>query len=219
MVVADGDPVVLVQTADGKLMAAKITVPADGDPVAIIQGADGKQIGIAPDICEINLCDPDPEVLATVTGTTGTINWCGETWVLPGDSGVEKIICPTSYAHYTQYTSIYSQQALHSWKYVQTLSLLDLTLRRDFNVGSPLLLDKYNRISLDGSNWGIKRVTQFSPGSPTSYFNTTVVPTTFAFPLGDAMPTLANYDITDNFFFSHTIGGVTYSWARGLGWP
>lgn len=38
-----------------------------------------------------------PEILLTVTGTTGTISWGGLTWTLPAESGVEKISCPTCY--------------------------------------------------------------------------------------------------------------------------
>ena len=38
-----------------------------------------------------------PSMKLRVTGTTGTISWCGETWNLPGDSGLCKEVCPEYY--------------------------------------------------------------------------------------------------------------------------
>jgi len=39
----------------------------------------------------------NPAMKLTVTGSTGTINWCGETWNLPGDSGTPIKVCSTYY--------------------------------------------------------------------------------------------------------------------------
>ena len=50
--------------------------------------------GPAPSSCP----GSDPEILVTVSGSSGTITWLGETWNLPTDSGVQKTVCPTSYA-------------------------------------------------------------------------------------------------------------------------
>lgn len=39
-----------------------------------------------------------PQMVMKVTGAgPGTVNWCGESWTLPGESGVEKAVCPTQY--------------------------------------------------------------------------------------------------------------------------
>ena len=52
-----------------------------------------------------NPCVDEPEMLLTVTGTTGQVTWCGETWNLPTDSGVEKSVCPTEYVYATTATT------------------------------------------------------------------------------------------------------------------
>lgn len=105
--------------------------------------------------CGGNPCAPDPEMLLTVTGAAGTITWCGETWVLPGDSGVEKSVCPTTYGKQRgtnttiQYYSYISGtwQATHWWNHLGSLSMKRQAVTFKYNT-SP---------SLGGSVLGYRR--------------------------------------------------------------
>lgn len=72
--------------------------------MATIQNVNGQILAIGGKIvneccCGENPCEPDgPEIKVTITtSNSGTYNWCGNTWNMPGDSGVTKTACPTYY--------------------------------------------------------------------------------------------------------------------------
>ena len=178
-----------------------------------------------------NPCDPDPEMLCTVTGASGTINWVGETWVLPGDSGVEKSVCPTTHtigrgfrnAGVGSYPNYYAN---HGWRFGDSL-----VLERSYNVlnfgtwyrAQTNYEANKNFIRVDPSAAVIDQQNNFnySGGAlpiPPTFFST---PDNSLGVLGPsyAAPYYANYVIPDGFFASYTTGGITYTWARGAGWP
>jgi hypothetical protein len=70
-----GDPVVIIQGADGKPVVAKAFAVADGDPVMLVNAADGRVVAIAFGGEEPTSC-PDgtsPEILLTVTGDFASV--------------------------------------------------------------------------------------------------------------------------------------------------
>lgn len=101
---ADCDFYVVVRSDDGELVGQRIgnhpDTPVAKDEHGIIGRTMGGNLCFLPWCCASpsNPCGDLPEMLVTVTGTTGTINWCGETWNLPDDSGVEKSVCPDTYS-------------------------------------------------------------------------------------------------------------------------
>jgi len=91
----------------------------------------------------VNPCAPDPynpllpspSIVVSVTGGSGTIDWCGKTWNLPSDNGVQQRVCPDFY-------------------------ILDInwnTSRGIYRETWVNLVTNYNKLSL------IRRVTVFSP--------------------------------------------------------
>lgn len=219
-------------------------VTADPDwlndsPGLVLEAIDGflahKLLG-CPEDCAGNPCDPDPEMLLTVTGTSGTINWCGQTWVLPGDSGVEKSVCPTFYAKVKAQSTITTFQiqriAYERWRHDTTGTpngLLRLSRFYGAN-GAPgtggfgsAINDARLRPSGGSLAYNYRKQTWlWGPTWPTRYSFFTVTNTGLGLTEGAtaafARYTNNDYLILDSFFGSHVIGGVTYSWARGAGW-
>jgi hypothetical protein len=169
-------------------------------------------------------------MLVTVTGGAGTINWVGETWNLPADSGVQKSVCPTGYSKFRSTylvaptTKIY--RALHRWNYAGATGL---SVGRQYVASYITTAGLWalppgagcsNRVQLtntqtDEKSWYGTQATRFSiAGFP----NSNVVNSDINLILGVASPTYNNYDITNDFFGSHTISGITYTWEKGVGW-
>jgi len=182
-----------------------------------------------------NPCDPDPEVLVIVTGASGTINWCGETWNLPADSGVEKSVCPTTYLK-TKYYTTSGPTAIdgvwrgeHLW-YHNAATGIDLLLERRYQCfrmtyGSPTYYKRSygpERIKLGalGSDYLSHYFYPPAPGPRPIAANGVYVFSSVLGVLtsGVAEPTYSGYDLLDEFFGSYETGGITYSWARGGGW-
>jgi hypothetical protein len=199
------------------------TSPCSSSAPALPSAADARSV------CEIGCPSGDPSVRLTVTGPSGTINWCGETWNLPGDSGVEKSVCPTKYTRVNNMGPSSSRwNATHSWNF-NTINGLDLrimyTLRT--NAVPPI----FRRISFQiGGGANIKSVFLkglsvlaggFWKGSgsarpiPVSLVSTPTWTTLFS----TMDQTFSSYDIGDDMFGSYTVGGITYSHARGFDWP
>jgi hypothetical protein len=183
-------------------------------------------------------CDiGDPEMLLTVTGTSGTINWCGQTWSLPDDSGEEKSACPTYYLK-NQTTRTYasppSQNLLanHIWRY----GIATLALTRTYAADGAPAFNFYNiryeqamvRVrnktdnvipTLGASPYGSSRPVPPPPGYAYK-FSAGVIASSANNYNGSAFPvSFSNYTLTAPFFGSYTTGGVTYAWAKGEGWP
>ena len=182
-----------------------------------------------------NPCDPDPEMLLTVTGSSGTVNWCGQTWNLPADSGVEKSVCPTVYEKGRYFTSLggYGSEyhAYHEWHHNNSLRLeirywiwlfsgTNQWFRDGFQnndhyirlgvTGGPFI----DRLGVEGTNQPKPRPVfgSFLPTSAHGQLDMGV--------LSAGMPTQTynNYGLTNQWFGSHTAGGITYAWSKGLGW-
>lgn len=160
--------------------------------------------GIATDAaccCDANPCDPNPEILLTVTGASGTVNWCGEQWTLPGDSGLQKSLCPTNYGKGT-----YAGGFRHYWK--KAITYTGLYLGRFVHSGSWRHSIRIQDTAFRGQNF------RTSTAGTTSLYSYYLSLLSTASP----SPTISNYDIPNNFFGSTTISGITYAWARGQGW-
>jgi hypothetical protein len=183
--------------------------------------------------CAGNPCDPKPEMLCTVTGATGTINWLGETWTLPGDSGTQKSVCPHTW--YCAKSNWGDNECV--WKYrnpILTSPSGDLHLRHYYEEGAcascttggyVTYLDSMQQlIQIRTSGQAIAFDNASAYGEPTgggppvwSYnYNTSQMGILAA----DRWAlTRNNYNLSNfSYFGSHTIGGITYAWAKGAGW-
>ena len=198
---------------------------AGGDKGIIVQGADGLPVfmvaGAGGTICVNN----EPEMLLTVTGTSGTINWCGKQWILPADSGVQKIACPTNYFKGQEYTSLQGgYDGRHQW-------LADgLWLLRQYHVEYDPTNETWFRYSANQNQ--LQAGTSLNYGVDLRYFvgdsgatarpvpitSITTVASALNMILGVAAPEYSSYTITDDFFGSYSSGGITFSWAKGEGW-
>ena len=80
---------------------------------------------VDPNPCPADMCPDgmggfDPSMAGTVTGASGTITWMGETWVLPGESGVTKCVCPDMYSHYTLTGGLNTYTSHETWRKTAT---------------------------------------------------------------------------------------------------
>jgi len=203
---------------------------ASGDRAGLAEAIDGPVAFFfcANDPAPVNPCGPDPEMLLTVTGASGTVNWCGQTWNLPADSGVEKSACPGSHgivqtSGLTPYSTFTYWLAHETWKYTAATST-NLVLINQYRVvgslgGTSYLLSGCTQsIGVQGtlSNQVFLGSGSARPVAPLFTSRTTGInPVLLS---GQAAPTYSNYKIPDGFFGSHTAGGITYTWAKGAGW-
>jgi len=155
-------------------------------------------------LCSTGDCGTDASMEISVTngGATETINWCGETWNLPGDNGLAKCVCPAAYELKTD-----PSYKRHRWTGAGG-SAQALILNRYFLVPYPWKQASLRVIySQDQVRW------LFNTSKSTGSSDLGMI-------LGASIePTTNDYQITDEFFGSHTIGAVTYTWAKGADWP
>lgn len=252
------DYVLIKLDAQGKPVATPIkcegtglTVPEADDYVVIGHDAQGKPVAIVanPDCgAAPNPCDPDPEMLLTVTGASGTINWCGQTWNLPADSGVEKSVCPTSYSK-GRFTVVYPTipipgykfwDAYHFWEY-GIGGNSELWLRLSYGAvtgGSSFRLPQQGAYPFSYLGGNYKNI-RLKPAATLwqdmyrfyNYAHTggrPVTPVAFGtypnhlFTIGalnqTMVDTYSSYSLRADFFGSYTNAGITYAWAKGAGW-
>ena len=222
MALSSGDPALIVLASDGNLVAGPVASPSSGDPVITVMGADGLPVAVTGGGGGVNPClNNEPQMLVKVEGASGTINWCGQTWNLPADDGVVKSACPTQYFYENSnpFPGLYT--SVHEWSYNSDLSLIrNYDVYYDASPGEWLISSISNQLVLiSGTNSDAKHFT--GAGSPTlpipitgSY--TTATALNMILSVGPA--TYTDYTITDDFFGSHTIGSIKYSWAKGAGW-
>jgi len=237
---ADGDRVVIVQGADGLPVAVQAQTPSDGDRVFIVQGADGLPVAVKFGGCS---CAPYPSMLLRVTGdVTKTVNWAGETWELPDDSGLEKCVCPTRYRYYTwDYVGVGvpGWEFLHAWQAQGNRSDYQLLFQRNiWHESSFINADTwiYTGVNVNG---GWARF--YTPGTWTVYAGTPMADVrqygTSTFKLtglwwtgrrntkinilgGFGQATYFDYLIRDEMLeYEYTFDGITYSWTKGSDWP
>jgi hypothetical protein len=163
-------------------------------------------------------------MVLTVSGASGTINWCGETWNLPADSGDPRCVCPDSYTLTTRTTTGLASEGLweEEWrKSTTSLSYYALKLRRWVqnysvppiqNVGNnqiDIFIGGYNR-STYSYNWqNMTGSTQTAGGG-------------FAGIMIGGVPEHGNpgtVRLENRFFTSKVISGITYEWEKGINWP
>ena len=169
----------------------------------------------SPSPASSSCVNEDPEMLITITGASGIINWCGETWNLPAESGMQKTVCPSSWVISQFSISPGDRAARNEW--VFNLNGTDsLFLRREYLTYTAITLYSiYNKIKGRNQLW--RNAKYFTPaGNP---FQTNVTPAGFTIINAVAPATFNNFMITDEYFGSVTVSGITYTWSKGLGWP
>jgi hypothetical protein len=185
-----------------------------------------------------------PTMILAVTGSSGTINWCGETWTLPGDSDVEKEVCPSLYHRgigdkYT--TTFYSPPDIvytpdQHWKINGQLSLARQYFARKaerYLPAQPSWL--YQRGVFNTARLTVKGNIDLVFHS-LGYSSKRPIPVAFTYALNAKVgllatgynptqvkvnpPTTNSFEITDTSFGSYTdaINGVTYTWRKGEKW-
>ena len=175
--------------------------------------------GMCPnnDPCALDLCSPDPSIALTVTGAAGIVNWCGETWTLPADSGVRKCVCPTTYMQVSNYVSAGFYKSYHMWSYSATPSTNLLISRYAYSTGFMIGAAFANMAEAFNRNlWDLRA------GPPTGWpVNTQNVPVSFTAIDAVAQPSPSDYILGDEFFFEQALSGITYTVERGVAteWP
>jgi hypothetical protein len=159
----------------------------------------------------------------------GNITWCGQVWT-PAEvqAGAAKVVCPTNYtAPYksksTPFPGAYQYFARHTWLWLTGISTTSLHLDRDYfkySIGGGCVVQSVrNSVDLRGQDGG---AFSFKFRGGCAVFYTSFGGLTGADVTGYPMPTYNAYKIplgVGDFFGSHTIGGVLYTWRRGVGWP
>ena len=163
-------------------------------------------------------CTPlcaDPSMLITITGAAGAINWCGKVWNLPGDSGIQYEVCPSSYLKGYYRSTVGTEihiNARQVWKKAGPWDVLSLTRTYDYTKYTVPATTRFlgnNRLAVkDSTDW------RAFTGGGTFTFATELNKITAV--IG---PTMANYLVTNEFFGSTVIGGITYAWEKGEDWP
>lgn len=152
----------------------------------------------------------DPEVLLTVFDADyagGNMQWCGETWT-PAEiqAGTTKTVCPTSYTpggasaywgavNLKLFAQIVGPYAIHQ---VIFSSGFDTAGLQGFGLWAQESMLAKTTSAFQGASGALTNIvfSAATHGTPGSNF------------------------IRDAHFGSHTTGfGVTYTWAKGPGWP
>lgn len=177
--------------------------------------------------CANTPCPGDePEMTLTVSnlGATETVVWCGETWNLPVDNGIEKVVCPTNYVDSLGDAGIFTE---HLWDFDGDLRMFRFKSIDD--VGPFYGTEWYNQIQIvpliGASSLGYKSYFVYSkyPTAPyTGTFYSKQAPFGPAgYPAYAQGASTANLAMPDNWFFSWTISSVTFTHARTQAsqWP
>jgi len=164
----------------------------------------------------------NPEMLITVTGASGSVTWCGETWNLPADSGDQRTVCPTSYSIFQGTGGSYTngtRVARHRWTHNNDLRMQRL-YSNQLPYGGFYLRQRHRLNGLFGgaSLQADERYHYQTSGGFTS-MSDSVGNLTNGLTIGSAMITYSDYQLGGNFFGSETVGGNTFSWVKGNGWP
>lgn len=169
----------------------------------------------------------DPEILCSIFDSDyagGGITWCGETWsTAEVQAGAQKTVCPDTYilGGFDNGSNSYFQNEV--W-----IEDGDLIMSRQAEYFPEYYYYPYGYLYENGVKAFLQLagpVTTFpadlingvakGAGPPTwpNYFSSSLNLLT-----GGNKPSRYNYRLIDDFFGSHTVGGVKYSWARGNGW-
>jgi hypothetical protein len=167
--------------------------------------------------CAGNNCSGtnNPNLQLTVTGASGSVTWCGETWNLPADSGDTRCVCPTTWTETINYVSANYYKATNKWEYTNVNTTNMIIGRYAYTTGFPIGGAFANYISaFNRALWNLRS------GPKTNFgVNAQNVPAGFTDIDTVAYPTKSAYAITNDFFTSVTNGGITYTWAKGINWP
>ena len=151
-----------------------------------------------------------PSMLLTVTGTSGTVIWCGKTWNLPADSGEEREVCATSITgadtgHKLRWGGFGVGRYKNSDVYTGYYGTYTY-----YRAGNSLLLSA----TIDGSSTSIGR-DQFLKNicfGPTYTYSTCDL----SIACGNHIPTASDYTIPSAWLNnSYTHAGITFSWSKG----
>jgi hypothetical protein len=181
----------------------------------------------------------DPSINLTVTGDSGTITWCGETWNLPSDSGLTIPVCPTSYYKKKAYVPSTGGNCpiwygVERWA-ISSVNGLDLW--REYAMYKKCTTNQYTALLGAGGHYfqnrlwlipadlyeSLDQVIGFVVGAPGprpiaptyTYIQYNGQGKITAVPLA----TYSGYRITDEYFGTYTnSAGIQFTWSRGQGW-
>ena len=173
----------------------------------------------------------DPKMICSVSGSSGTVNWVGESWVLPEDSDQPKSVCPDKWFIGKSYSVTYGHWVAENvWSFGGVgFPNGELYLQRRYRAS--FYNGYYYLVNIFGSTvrnvleaYAAYSEFQFygkqpaRPVTPT-FTNTFQAGTPFLNKInGVAAPTYSNYALTDEFFGTYTKAGITYKWEKGLDW-
>lgn len=170
---------------------------------------------------EPNPCAPQPSMYVSVSGHSSPVTWCGETWQV-GESDTREV-CPSTYNKIKKYLPADNATARHKWQ-ASGLYLLR-NYFADYSTGYGGLwwgtwLGNTNKLVLkatvsDEINFSMYTYGTWPIAGTLSKY---IQISSLGMITGLDRAKYTDYNITDAFFGSHTIGGVTYTWSKGKGW-
>ena len=142
---------------------------------------------------------PDPSVLLTITGAgSDVLTWCGKTWVMPLDSGLQQEIFPTTWNQ---------NNPEDEWgHYVSPSNELNLKRRTSSNEVRARIMKTATFSGFGGRD--------LRNNGSTIFIAQLGVLTTVS-----AWGGIPNFPINPEMFGSFTSGGYTFTWAKGNNWP
>ena len=219
---ASGDVGKMTPALDGEGLPVKVSgLSASDDIGLLIPAADGE--GLAVGYSEANPCaDGEREMILSVVGPSGSANWCGETWTLPGDSGVEKKVCGVYVKE--QAVSGYYNHAQERWNYASSLGMYR---QYGININTTFwssVAPAANRVGLIVSSYvdsiqfrgsGTPATRPSLAGWPSSY----IAASSLGILSGADAATYNDYLLLSKQYQNTVaIGANSYSWRKGAGW-
>jgi hypothetical protein len=167
-------------------------------------------------------------MVLTVSGASGTINWCGETWNLPTDSGVSKQVCPTTYRKEKGSGTAGGQVTWHGSQIWTHAPGNDLFLRRGYAVYRNYLDTLWIALVTPEHLWGnelfVKGIgdARWAAGQaanrPVPLAWTNIMYSYLNMIMTVPIAAYNTYQLTNEFFGSYVLGGITYTWSKGTNW-
>jgi len=161
----------------------------------------------------------------------GTINidWCGNTWTLPANSGAINSVCPTSYNLNNTGNDVGEGWAfwpttgwnnLELTRRFQFLPTYSTTIRNELVLIAPRKLASSTHalvgfFGIDGVSW-LPTTPQRTPtfATQSSLWLNVAWPRT----IGMAAPTASDFQVADWQFGNYSKRGLTFTWARNADW-
>ena len=175
------------------------------------------------------------------TRISNTIAWCGKSWTMPTDSGVEHEVCPERYAlgnilslayPYGPTTGYSNKARWEAWSIAD-----ELEMSRRYNVGR-FIFTGTTYVYCNGKQAGARLTANIGGGntsdkaswnaniishvcSPTGAWSLTVTQISLGQLAFTTAPGLTDYRLKSSFFSPTGVvrGGLVYHWYKGSNWP